>query len=79
MDLAKLVDLATRLDLPDLAERGVRIARDAANFAAVVKQNAARARNVLTDGNRAELDAIHAEALAAADALDAKLAEAAQR
>ena len=79
MDIATLVGIATRLDLPDLAERGLRIARDAAHFTAVVKQNAERARHVLSDGDRAEIDAIHAEALAAADVLDAQLAEAAKR
>lgn len=79
MDLGKLIDLATRLDVPGLAARGVKIARDAAEFAALVRTNAARGQHVLADGDQAEIDAIPAEALAEADALDARLAEAAKR
>lgn len=79
MDFGKLIDLATKLDVPGLAERGLKIARDAAEFAALVKTNAARSSHVLAAGERAELDAIHAEALAAADTLDAKLAFAERR
>ena len=79
MDFGKLIDLATKLDVPGLAERGLKIARDAAEFAALVKVNAARSAHVLADGDRAELEAIHTEALAAADALDAKLAAAERR
>ena len=79
MDFGKLIDLATKLAVPGLAERGVKIARDAAEFAALVQVNAARSAHVLAAGERAELEAIHAEALAAADTLDAKLATAERR
>ena len=79
MDFGKLIDLATKLDVPGLAERGLKIARDAAEFAALVQVNAARSAHVLADGDRAELEAIHAEALAMADTLDAKLAAAERR
>lgn len=72
MDILKLLDLATKLNVPGLVAQGV-------SFVAEVKANAERAKHVLSDGERAELDAIHAEALAVADALDAKLAAAEKR
>ena len=77
MDIAKLVDLALKLDVPGLVERGARIATDVRQYAHMVKVNAERAHDVLSDGDRATLDAIHADALAAADDLEAKLARAA--
>ncbi len=79
MDFGKLIELAAKLAVPGLVQRGIKIAGDAAAFAALVKVNADRAGDVMTDGDRAELDAIHAEALAAADKLDAKLAAAERR
>ncbi len=79
MDFKKLIDVAVELDVPGLVERGVKIAADAAQFAALVKTNAERAGRVLASGTIAELDAIHAEALAAADVLDGKLAAAEKR
>ncbi len=79
MDLKKLIEMARELDVPGLAERGAKIAADAVQFAALVKTNAARAGQVMTSGTIAELDAIHAEALAAADVLDGKLAAAEKR
>ncbi len=79
MDIMKLIDIASELAVPGLVARGVKIAADAADFANLVKTNAVRAGHVLNDGTLAELDAIHAEALAAADILDAKLAAASQR
>jgi hypothetical protein len=51
MEFGKLIDLATKLDVPGLAERGLKIARDAA-FAALVKTNAARSTHVLAAGER---------------------------
>lgn len=72
MDFAKLLDLAARLNLPGLAVAG-------AAFVGEVKAAADRAPHVLAAADRAELDAIHADALAAADRLDAKLAEAERR
>jgi hypothetical protein len=74
MDLRKLIEIAGTLNVPGLAERGVKIASDAVEFAALVKTNAARAGHVLATGTIAEIDAIHAEALTAADVLDGKLA-----
>ena len=72
MDLDKLLRLA--LDIPGMASDAAKFARGAAEFAALVKVNADRARHVIAAGDRGELDRIHAEALAAADVLDAKLA-----
>ncbi|WP_425230218.1 hypothetical protein [Sphingomonas sp.] len=77
MNLSKLIALAGKLHLPELVVHGETIAKDIADFAGVLKANVARSKHVLTDGDRAELDAIHAEAIAAANALDAKLAKAA--
>lgn len=79
MGLEKLTDFARKLDLPNLVVQGTAIAAQAASFASQVKVNADRARHVLTDGDRAEIDAIHAEAMAKADALDAQLAAAEKR
>jgi hypothetical protein len=76
MDLMKLIGVAQTLGVPGLVERGVKIASDAAGFAALVKTNADRAGHVLAAGDAAEIDAIHAEALAVNAALDAKLAAA---
>lgn len=72
MDFAKLLDLAARLDVPGLVGQGVA-------FAAEVAAAAARAPHLLSSATLAELDAVHAEALAAADRLDAKLAAAERR
>lgn len=72
MDIAKLLDIASKLNVPGLVEQGVA-------FIAEVKANADRAKHVLAEGDLAELDAVHAEALAAADRLDAKLATAERR
>ena len=72
MDFAKLIDIAARLKLPGLVAAG-------AAFVSEVRAAAERAPHVLTAADRAELDAIHADALAAADRLDAKLAEAEKR
>lgn len=69
MDFSKLLAIAAKLNIPGLVEQGVAFVNE-------VKTNAARAKDVLSDGDAAELDAIHAEALAAADRLDAKLAAA---
>ncbi|MES2339595.1 MAG: hypothetical protein V4537_16000 [Pseudomonadota bacterium] len=59
-----------------LGLRGLRLAVDLVGFATVVRTNAARAARLMIDGDAAELDAIHGEALAAADRLDARLASA---
>jgi hypothetical protein len=72
MDLAKLFDLAERLDLPELLVQG-------AAFLAAVRENAALARDVLSDGDWAQIEAIHARAMAAAERLDTDLAAAAAR
>lgn len=69
MDILKLLDLAARLNVPGLIEQGVK-------FLAEVKANAERVPHILSDAEQAELDQIHTDALAAADRLDAKLAEA---
>lgn len=78
-DWKKLIDIATGLDVPGLAERGMKLAKDTAEFVAMVKTNATRAGVVMATGDREMLDAIHDEALAANDALDAKLAAAEKR
>lgn len=72
MDFARMLELAGLLNVPGLVAQGVA-------FAAEVKAAAERMPHILTDADRTELDAIHADALAAADALDAKLAEAERR
>ena len=72
MDILKLLNLAAQLNIPGLVEQGIAFVNE-------VKTNAARAKHVLSDGDQAELDAIHAQALAAADRLDAKLADAEKR
>lgn len=72
MDFARMLELAGLLNVPGLVTQGVA-------FAAEVKAAAERMPHILTDADRAELDAIHADVLAAADALDAKLAEAERR
>jgi hypothetical protein len=69
MDFGKLLDIAIKLNVPGLVAQGIA-------FVEEVKANAARAKHVLSDGEQAELDQIHTEALAAADRLDAKLANA---
>ncbi|MDQ2763154.1 MAG: hypothetical protein M3Y22_06575 [Pseudomonadota bacterium] len=79
MDIAKLIDIAVKLNVPGLVERGMTIAADARTYAAMVKMNADRAKDVLTRGDRTTLDAIHKEAISAADDVDAKLASAAKR
>lgn len=76
MDWKNLIALAAKLDVPGLAERGLKLAGDTAEFVAMVKTNAARSAVVLSSGDQAMLDAIHAEALAANDELDRKLARA---
>jgi len=72
VDIAKLLTIAAQLNVPGLVGQGLA-------FMAEVKANADRAKHVLSDGDRAELDAIHAQALAAADNLDASLAAAERR
>jgi len=72
MDVATLLKLAAQLNVPGLLAKGVA-------FVAEVKANADRAKDVVSSGDRAELEAIHAQALAAADALDARLAAAEKR
>jgi len=79
MDLQKLIDAAIETGVPGLAERGVKLAKDLAEFAGMVAANTARAGEVLAAGTREDFDAIHAEALAAANTLDAKLDAAARR
>ena len=79
MDWKRMLELAGELAVPGLVARGVKIASDAAEFAKLVKVNADRAGVVLSSGDQAMLDAIHAEALAANDGLDAKLAAAEKR
>lgn len=69
MDIAKLLDIASKLNVPGLLARGIA-------FVAEVKATADRVPHVLTSADRAELDVIHAGALAANAELDAKLAEA---
>ena len=66
MDIGKLIALAIKLKLPALA-------LDIVTAVETVKTNAARAQAVLTTGERAELDAIHVEALVANSDLDAAL------
>jgi hypothetical protein len=72
MNFAKLLDLAAKMNLPGLVTAG-------AAFVSEVKAAADRAPHIMTEADRAELDAIHADALTAADRLDAKLAEAEKR
>lgn len=72
MDVGKLLTLAAQLNVPGLVTQGLA-------FLAEVKANADRVRDALDEGTLAELEMIHAEALAAADALDAKLSAAALR
>lgn len=79
MDFSKLLDLASKVGTADLIAKGAFLAGDIVAFASEVKTNAARSQHVLSAGDRAELDAIHAEALAAVDRLDVSLAAAEQR
>lgn len=79
MDFSKLLDLASKVGTADLVAKGASLASDIVAFAVEVKANAARAQHVMSDGDRAELDAIHEEALAAVDRLDASLAAAEKR
>lgn len=72
MDIAKLVTIAAQLNVPGLVGQGLA-------FVTEVKANADRAKHALSDGDRAELDAIHGQALAAADNLDASRAAAERR
>lgn len=72
MDFTKLLESAARLNVPGLVAQGVA-------FAAEVAAAAARAPHILSSADRAELDAIHTAALAAADRLDGKLADAERR
>lgn len=72
MEIGRIIDLAARLNLPGILIQG-------AEFVAAVRDNAALAEAVLTDGDWAELDAIHARALAAAEKLDGQLAAAEKR
>lgn len=69
IDFANLLRIAEQLNIPGLVEQGIA-------FVEEVKANAAKAKDVLSDGDLATLDAIHKDALAAADRLDAKLAAA---
>ena len=54
----RLTDLATKLDVPGLAERAIKVARDAAKFAAPAEVDAARSAHVLAAGERDEMEAI---------------------
>lgn len=78
-ELNKLLGFASKFSLPGLVGTGLSIAGQVRDYAAEVKATAARMPHVLTSADHAELDAIHAGALAAADELDAKLAAAEQR
>jgi hypothetical protein len=68
----KILDIAAKLNVPGLVIQGV-------DFITEVKAAADRARHVLSAGEQSELDAIHTQALSAADSLDAKLAAAEKR
>lgn len=70
--IAKMIALAEKLHAPELIAAGVK-------YAGELKAAAERMPHVLTEAETAELDQIHTDALAAADRLDAKLAEAAKR
>lgn len=72
MDFTKMLDLAAQLNVPGLVVQGV-------GFATDIAAAAARAPHILSSADRAELDAIHTVALAAADRLDGKLADAERR
>jgi hypothetical protein len=72
IDFGKLLGIAAQLNVPGLMQQGIA-------FVEEVKANATKAKEVLSDGDIAELDQIHADALAAADRLDAKLAAAEKR
>lgn len=72
MDVLKLLEIAGKLNVPGLVAEGIA-------FVAKVRENAERAKDVLVSGERAELDMIHAEALAVSDRLDAALAAAEKR
>jgi hypothetical protein len=69
MEILKLIEMAAKLGLPGIVVQGV-------EMIAEVKRAADSAKHVLSEGNRADLEAAHAGALAAADRLDAKLAAA---
>lgn len=79
MDWLKLIDLAGTLNVPGLPERGLKLAADTAQWMAMIKTAAVKAGVVMAEGDQAMLDAVHADALAANDALDAKLAAAEKR
>jgi hypothetical protein len=72
MEILKLIEMAAKLGLPGIVVQGV-------EMIAEVKAASDRAKDVATSGERADLEAAHAGALAAADRLDAKLAAAEKR
>ena len=79
MDISKLFELASRFkDAPDVVEAVGAVALDLAVLIDRIRDNHVRAAKVLTAGDQAELDGVHAETLAMIDAFDAELAKAAQ-
>ena len=72
MEILKLIEMAAKLGLPGIVVQSV-------EMIAEVKKAADNAKHVLSEGDRADIEAAHAAALAAADSLDAKLAAAEQR
>lgn len=78
-DWKKLIGIAAQTNVAGLAERGAKLAKDTAEFVAMVKTNAAKAGVVMASGDREMLDSIHDQALAANAELDAKLEAAEER
>lgn len=70
--LTKLLDLAEKVDAPELIAQTVALVKE-------IKAAADRAPHVLNEADTAELDQIHTDALAANDRLDAALAAAEKR
>jgi hypothetical protein len=79
MDWSKIIDAAKALNVPGLAERGMKLAADTADYVQLVRTNAAKAPHLLAAGTREELDAVHAEALRVNDALAAEADAASKR
>lgn len=65
MDFQKLLEIAGKLNVPGLVQEGLM-------FISKVKSNAAQAKDVLTEGEQADLDRVHAETIAVVDELDEK-------
>lgn len=72
MDILKYIELAAKLGLPGIVS-------DVVSGVVKMKEAAAESRDVFTDADLAELDAIHARALEVTDTLITKADAASKR